>query len=1255
MNDREYIEEIEIEEEHDIVYLYRLMEAMKVDIQKKRTDLFKNLVVSFRKSYPLSNFINNDEGPIFDFTELLNRKEIECDESDENWSMTEDSKILKSYCPICGCELKNPFTIKDFYSNSEEISEYFNQKIVYLKSINPNINKNTPRQISFNYISCPSCMRNIVENYNNKGKPLLNSNLLNLYLEIGKYLDLEYDDKLNFQTKTRCLYPVDRIYLRSTKQNDKVFYFNLFMMCDYARYKFEEYWTKLGKSELDYDNDKMIVFTNLSTDMFNPSKFKDFREFEGWLKKEAEEDFLNDNFIIDQFKNFKYTILDKNSIHDKNFEVQCEKYPSCKNCSGKLKIPTLESLFYSISLRKTEDSCVAKQWEDKNIEIKSKVEIQNNEEKPKKYLEKEEISIEEIQSNNIIKEKEEIKMPNDEAGILSPEEEVKLNPLQEGNKDENIQKEKAEEVSISPENIEEKKEEAISEENKEESDIVFSNESVSINENNDIQEKEKKEEDLGTIPIQEKEESLIEPILTEEESKSEKVEMSFEDKLGTNETIEEIQSLPEENKEESENQIFEKAMDTSEKSLIEDMAQMEESSIPSYLEENDKLINDAINKNSEMSLIDRLYNSIMVVNKPSQEDFLKTYEQYVNSIENEQERENLKRIPISEKMAKGMELYVDYQIQDIYRDCEYSGKSILNKYEGISYEDLQEYMFDKTMRREIQESRIENDLQTRVKIESAGFDYNQTLDMEDDINKSNAFLNKQKEKEKRDLTKSENKCNVKAVFRTKDIKRNNPFVMQMALRDSYQKSPFRVVIDMVLKMDGYKAGAPIVTIEKNSLFVPIIDFADVGIRFVCIDTTDTKYWTFQENPVKMVNRIPFPNEQFAYNHSLNFLYSNECLTNPQQVAFSIFKLVNRQFFPPEKIVRLTGRGYPIAYTTERQALIDFEKDHSIFAGLGRAKQKSVTLIAFVDDADENKEYQSRKRMAERMTRGWKYNHDDYFNTYKNLLEDYQMCYILSAHYVVDEERNIVNGIEEKYIHYTITQYTENIYCIVEDGLPAIVTAIIKEHYKEYPNMPYSITYEFDRTALVSPSIRKLINNTENIFNIDPTSIGQSIVDTNTTWVISESRFQKNTNGPVDDRARQDYRYFKADEVTLRNFLRDKIRADENLSNIERLLASIGYYQYPEPKSQNFELTTYALDLLEHSSLFSYMFPIEIAKLGQDNAFDSYSNVYQEMLTAQFMMKNNLNVPGSNELFQFIDRGASLVGQIVNWWKGNQQQ
>lgn len=1194
MNNEIHYEEVEVEESSEWLLLYEFMKSVGVQIQKKRTELFKNLVVSFRKSYPLSNFVNNDEGPIIDINRFIENGYFgNLSEDTENYSIDRDVIIKKAHCPICGFELKEPFTIKNYYEDDEEHSSYFNQKVIYLK----NKAVKAPKQISFNYISCSNCLRSIVNNYNKSGKPLVNSNLLELYVLMGKYLGLELAVDLNSITNARCIYPVDRIYFR---KNNSIFYFNLFILASYGGYKFKEYWDKIGKSEEDYSNDRAIVFTEMCTDLFDPNKFSDFREFEIWLKSEVDRELLDPNFTLEQLKGFKIDVL--GDINKSPIQVQCEKSIQCKQCSGRLSVPSLKHLFSLVPMRKDESICVGKKWEieknkPKTKEREKKPEVEEEQKKP--YMVKEEISTEEVSQIDIIKtekQEEKINMGNDQDGILSPEEEAKLNN---------------EQPELSP----------IEEEPKE----------------------EVPEEDVGEIPTIATQEPLITPLIDEEETGG-----------GENETITENQEVVEEEK-------TEEIVETSENNGSEEVSEGQNEGIlntddaifEKAIEDKSSILNELLSEDTdERTVSERLYDAIMEIDSPSQEDYIKTYNQYVNSIESPTIQESERRASFHDKLMKGMDLYVEYRIQDIYKDYELSGKEALKNYPSISYEDLQEYIFDKMVRKDIEESRRENNLQTRATLETDGFNYKTTLDENDEINQSNEFLKKNKEKQEKNYRKGEEKCNVKAVFRTKDIKVNNPFVMQVGLKDNYNKSPFRVVMDMVMKMDGYRAGNPIITIEKNSLFVPIIDFADVGIRFVCIDTSDTKYWTFQENPVKMVNRVPFPNGDFATNHSLNFLYSNECLTNPQQVAFSIFKLVNRHYFPENKIVRLSGRNYPIAYSIEKQAMIDFEHDHSIFSGIGRAKNKNITLIAFVDDDNENRDYQIRRQMAERMSQKFRFDPNDYVNTYKNLLDNYQMCYILSAHYLVDKEYGMINGKEEAYIHYTITQYTENIYCIIEDGLPALISAIVKEHYREYPNMSYSISFEFDRTALISPSVRKLLNSTQGIFNLDPVSIGQTVVDTNTNWVISESRFQRNSglSYGVDDRARQDYRMFLADERTLRNFLATKIRPDENLSNVEKILSSVGYFKYPEPKAQVFELTTYALELIEKSPLFLYMFPIEISKLNQDNAFDSYNRAYQELLTAKFMMANNLNVEGSREIFEFIDQGAKVVNQIVNWMK-----
>lgn len=1196
------------ENESIICYLFDILSSSSIPIEKKREILFKNIIVSFRNQDPLTNFINSDEGPIINMSKLTKNKEILGLVENENGELEgniESFIIKKTYCPICGGELNHEFTIGNFYQEEVDKSTFFNKKIIYSK--NPN---NYYKQTSFNYIDCPKCLKNISINFDKFGKPLRNDYLYDLYLRIGKYLGLELDDDMNKKYQSRCLFPVDRLYY---KLKDKLFYFNLFNLCDYSRDKFKEFCkNNLNYSDELIDDSKMKVFTKLSENIFDPDSCKDYRDFEEWIIKESEKDFLSQDFYNISMNKFDYKIIENT---ENGIKTQCLN--NCEGCNKVLLFPSEKELFGCILLRKNFDECEAK-----------------------KFLLKEEKENE----NMILSPEEEDKINENDSNSGIPENQISEVSQSENFSTESINEENAEEILNESEPIDEIEESLPGE--VEENPI-----GVMIDENkNEIHTQENNNSEKNKEEIGQTDDKFLQMDVGTESETSDKFdeeEREQKNDVVTEETQEnEIYDLESNISQSISNEVvneeeiignFDK-MEADDKEIIEQMTLETENS--NYIRDETEF------KDENLKTKQKVIEAIMSVDDPQPEDFVKTYHSWTSSMDPESQQK-FNSVEINVKMMKGMELWFQYRAQDIQKEIELSGKEYLNRYPLLKYEDLRDYLFDIAME-EIKSAPYYQEKKKEEKpyLESSDpYDHSKNLDDEDPINKSNAFKRQIEEKSERTYQKSKDKCNVKTLFRVNDAKRTNPFVMRETLKDRYDNSVFKVVFDLVTKMEGYKAGSPIVTIDKYSLFTPVVDFPEVGVRFLCINTADTRYFTFQEPPMKLINRIPFPNEKFRNNHSINFIYSNECITRPKQVAHSIFKIVNRRFFPNDLIVRLNGRNYPLAYTIEKQAMIAMEEDYSIFSGLGRAKNSQVTIVAFVENEENNNDYAIKERMAKSIqNKGFL--HNSYAGSFQNLLDTHDMAYILSAHYLEDKEWQLVNGKEEPYMHYTITQYTENTSCIIEDGLPVIVAAIIKEHYRKYPGTAYCITYEYDKTALVSPSVRKLIQSTNGIFTLDPTSYNQSITDTVTNWVISESRFQKSSK-PVDDRARQDYRMFTAAESTLRAFLGNKIRPDENLSNVEKVLLSAGYFSYPEPKTQNFEITRYGLELVENSPLFYYMFPIELAKLGQENAFDSYNKAYQEILTAKFMMSANLNTPGSKELFEIIHHGGKVIGGIMN--------
>lgn len=589
-----------------------------------------------------------------------------------------------------------------------------------------------------------------------------------------------------------------------------------------------------------------------------------------------------------------------------------------------------------------------------------------------------------------------------------------------------------------------------------------------------------------------------------------------------------------------------------------------------------------------------------------------------------------------------LNVYADFKAEDLFNKTNLMGKEILNSYPGITIEKLKDFIFDLRTSRD-REKLEKEELEKARSIAQAdvvGIDREENYNIfgSQEVDENMDYLKKLRDKEEVSnmKKKNENKFAPNIIFHTPDDKSDTiPFIREDSLVEEFNQSVFKPVFDNAMKYAEYKCGKMVVSINRFTNFIPIVDFVDIGIRFVCIDTEDSVNRTFTLNPVKTSFSLHFPNSQFRSNYSLNIVYSNECRTRPMQVARHIYKLIGYGKLSEKRVVQLNNGKYPLAYTTEINAMVDFEKYHSIFADNGRVRMGQVTIIAFVEQDKDSIMYQ-RREQARNQVYGYS------FNSLKELLDTSEMYYVASAHYVFNKLWNtrIVNGkeVSEPYILYRITQYTENMYCVVSDGLPAVVSAIIKEHDKNYANqnIPCSIIFEYDMTQLNSPSIRYLLSDNAGIFEVDNTSMGQSEVATVTSYVISENRFKQPPTENRNDNCRVDSRMFLSNAETFKKFLMGKIRADVDVSDRKSILLSLGYVPYPEPRPFNYQITNYALDELERSAMFNQMFEIELDKLNSTDNQSNYQRVMNELMVNKFMAQ-----------YQNIDENAGTFAQVLN--------
>lgn len=1224
MNDREQNEQIEY-----IVSVNDILDGCKDEypINKKLEIFFKNVIVSFQKKCdPITNFLNRKEGALLPLSSIVDSDENGISE-DEEGNLIVNPEVFeynKAYCPICGSPLKIPFNFIEFYSKNENDSNYFKKKEIRLQN-EELLDSDNPPIIQFLYLSCDNCCESIRMNYNKYGKPLKNSYLYLLYQKMSTYLGLEIDKEMNEASKSRIIYPTDRMYFRSKANQDSIFYFNLFNLTDYGIYKFEEYFKSLGKTEEEISNGRMIVFTEKSINLFDDTKMSEYRDFEKWLKTEIEKDLNSYDFHLMQLKDFKYELESKEDFEQGiNIRVKCTK--ECENCSKILTIPNKTILYISIPERKSFETCTVKIFQTKDNEVKNEekeIELKNNE------VEEIPIEVENESTESLSDEKITERFNEIEEQITN-----EINTSCDDNTEEDSNKEEIQLENTNSEEIEN---------NEPIFDETLPTYSPPLNidteiVNNDIEKIDFADED---------EDNEIEIEIGNHENH---IDLNINEETINNDG--KIDCINEDDEDDNEDIVL----------TIEETIE----------QENKHLLDDIEEKKNSVSIRQALLSTF-----PPQENDLIRVESILSNTSSDMNLKNSK-----EKFNLILNKYVDIIAEEMYSIVQQEGISILNKYPLIDYYKLKELVYDIKIEREkfqiLEQNKNASKAAEKSSVQLVSERYNPNDEIEPDDH--NKYLAKITEKQKKSELKVKDKCDSKFVFRTRDVKQSVPFVIHRTLQNEFERSVFKVIFENVLKMEGYKAGNPVITIEQAANFEIIVDFPDVGVRFVCINTEDTRYKTFIYNPTLLSRKIRFPNEKFKTNYSLNFLYSNECITQPEPVTWAIFKIVNRNFYEKQYTVNLSSCSYPIAYSTESIPLSEVESNYSIFKGIGRVKDGGITLCVFDEESDPNSDFAKRQKLAEKAAKGFLTRSD----AIHELLERFNCYYVLSIHYTKDQEWQLAEGytcrcgattqgypdsqkicpncntylqpgqIKIPYISYVITQYTEINHCLIEDGLPIMIMALMKEHYKlcmkDQTNYSYRIIFEYDPTALVTPAVRSVIQNglRNGILAYDEASLGQRMEDVNQAWVISDPRFKKNIDGLFDDRARIDRRFFEVSTNTFRQVLGNKIRPDEDVRNKESVLMKVGYESYAEPRPWRYVVTEYGLDLLERNPIFNALFEIEINKINQENDFDNISNTITEMLSAQYLLRNNQNIDPN--IMRLFDSGSRILNSITNMFK-----
>lgn len=1157
------------------------------EIKEKAQISFQNIIALFEKQEPISIYINRQEGPLIDI-DYVNSNYLRYNDRtglvDVNIKQLD---IKEYYCPICGekIETGSPFNFDKIYNTDLNNNPYFKKFII-------------DNKVVFNYINCKHCIDNITENFRKNGKPLVNTNLLNIYKQIAKYLNFSYDEKNN--EDKRVLFPVDRLLFRD--KNHQPLYLNLFNLGDLAYSSFyyfiKEYNENNKENVIDeemFDYHIVRIFTKKSHNIFdeNDKRYEIYRLFEKEAGRIAYEIVEENDFLKLQLEDFKFKVDYDKWNKDDVSRVECLK--DCENCSKILSFESKEQLYEYVNKRATEETCQAKQFLIKEEEIIETKEEGNDE---NTMIENKEESIEEN------REKEEKEQQSTENMI---------NPV--FNDDEDEDENEAEDIPYdSIQDISDEVEDSTSQD--EVIELSFEVDEADSIEGDSISDDDNQEEDIK----EEYDFSDGENIQEFYEKKNEEPPAKIDENLVYDEVKEDTGKFIADALEKN-NDVFDDWEDDEESfdNVVKQIVTQENEDVP--IENYGELMNTHLKH-----LIIRYF-------YPSEDD-IRTIANYIST----NEKKNIDDISLNDILNQ----YADFKAEDLYKKVTLIGKEVLNAYPGITFEKLNNYVFElKTSREREKVDREEKERgRTIAAADVVDIDREQDYNIfgTEEVDENMEYLKKSREKQAASDMKRENnnKFHPEIVFHTPDDKSDEiPFIREDSLIDEFNQSVFKPVFDNAMKFAEYKCGKMVVTINRYTNFIPIVDFVDIGIRFVCINTEDSVNRTFTLNPVKTSYSLHFPNSKFRNDYSLNILYSNECKTRPMQVARHIYKLIGYSKLSDKRVVQLNGGKYPLAYTSESNAMIDFEKYHSIFADNGRVRMGQVTIIAFVEQDRQSVMYQRREQARNQI-------HGYSTNSLKDLLDNSEMYYVASAHYIFNKLWNtrIENGkeITEPYILYRITQYTENMYCVVSDGLPAIVSAILKEHDKNYANqnIPCSIVFEYDMTQLLSPSIRIILTNSTGIFETDNTSVGQTPIATVTSYVISEPRFKQPPTDNRNDNCRVDSRMFTSNENTFKNFLIGKIRPETDVTDRKSILLSLGYVPYPEPRPFNYQVTNYALDELEKSSLFNQMFEIELDKLNSINNQNNYDKVMGDVMINKLMAQ-----------YQNNDESVNMVARVLN--------
>lgn len=429
------------------------------------------------------------------------------------------------------------------------------------------------------------------------------------------------------------------------------------------------------------------------------------------------------------------------------------------------------------------------------------------------------------------------------------------------------------------------------------------------------------------------------------------------------------------------------------------------------------------------------------------------------------------------------------------------------------------------------------------------------------------------------------------------------------MKDFYE-SPFYGILKEVLQSDKMANMDKVkckVTINEQTSYIPVIDF-NTGIRLICIDTSDTDQYKLNAMLISRKN-------QFSYNipkgsMKVRMLYSDNCIKCPVATIAALKKLVAYKFIK-NRYKPTLNHNYVTAYTTEGRFIDMFERGDPDSKKAGSStyaspKPSNMSIGVIVLDKKSDKDRKAIRRNQ--------FRHDTGQDINDMSVENYDIQFILSARIIKNDLRlrDPTYPKNERYVEYTITQYTECNSVIVEDGFQTIVACIIKEHMRTYdPGISYAISFELDRDNLVTPSIIGMIDEHDGL-EVSQMRRAKSPYEYEYQFILPPSRLKMDGIYPIE-KGRLDMRFFSPTSI-MHTYQERSLWQNYDINTHQgrnEFIKSRGFEEFWIPARVVFDVMPYVCDIVETGDMFRNIQKVSVMALSDRNSADTDSILFKQ--------------------------------------------